>query len=419
MFFSNCRHGVSALLFATVLIGVTPALATAPLADWQALLYKHPKVQAAQQQAEALLWQSKQQQRGLYNPELSTSIEREGHHTNYSIGVQQTFDWSAQHDVRAEQASLLQQLAQAQYLTAVSQHVHSLLSKGLDWQRAQQRYQLLTQQQAFIQQAMQLAEQRFKAGDLGELDLQLTLLNLNQQRQVTAQAFQQLQNAQAELLSQLGQSTLDKWRLPEVFFTLNPSILAGEQRWQQHPQLSVSRLQWQLLRSDSDWQRTQTRVNPTFAIEAGESGDETVLGLSVSVPLLLTNDFSDSVKAATQSANAAEQALLAEQQQWRHRVASQLTSAQFVQRQWQQWQTTAAASQQRSRELIEQAWRANELSTSNYLTAMQQWLESQLAGAELNHAQRQAILDWQYSSGQLSEQLTPPALRGPTSTAKR
>ena len=83
-------------LFVAVSLAISSSYANAQQLpeQWQKTVQQHPSVEAAQQQAEALIQQGKQLNQPLYNPSLSSRLEREGDINNYTVGLSQTLDWS-------------------------------------------------------------------------------------------------------------------------------------------------------------------------------------------------------------------------------------------------------------------------------------------------------------------------------------
>jgi outer membrane protein TolC len=77
-----------------------------------------------------------------------------------------------------------------------------------------------------------------------------------------------------------------------------------------------------------------------------------------------------------------------------------------VKKQWQSWQKDFQSRQDESMQVIEQSWLAGDLSTTDYLTAVQQQLDSQFAGIALQTQYRLAAIEWLYRSGELSKALT-------------
>ena len=128
-----------------------------------------------------------------------------------------------------------------------------------------------------------------------------------------------------------------------------------------------------------------TTANPTVGVEVGESDNETVIGLSFSIPLQVRNNYSDAVRAANSEAVAEEKRLIALRQQWQAALKSSLNNYRFVKKQWQSWQRDFQSRQDESMQVIEQSWLAGDLSTTDYLTAVQQQLDSQFAGICCKH----------------------------------
>ncbi|MFS6537961.1 TolC family protein [Idiomarina loihiensis] len=367
---------------------------------WQQTVQQHPSVQAAQEQAEALIQQGQQLNQPLYNPTLSSRLEREGDINNYAVGLSQTIDWSTGNEARASQSDAMTALAMSVYRQSASEHAETLLSAYVHWFDAKRRYDLAQQQEQFVQQAIKLVSERRKAGDLSAIDEQLTLLALSRQLQQTASAYQQLQSSQAELNALLPGTAANELSLSEGMFQFTPDLTA---RWQQHPAIKAAYLKWQLKRADIDWKRSLTTANPTVGVEAGESDNENVIGLTFSIPLQLRNNYSNAVQAASREALAEEKRVIALKRQWEASLKSSLNNYRFVKKKWQSWQQNFQARQAESMQLIEQSWLAGDLSTTDYLTAMQQQLDSQFAGIGLQTQYRLAAIEWLYRSGKLSE----------------
>jgi outer membrane protein TolC len=291
-------------------------------------------------------------------------------------------------------------LAMSVYRQSASEHAETLLSAYVHWFDAKRRYDLAQQQEQFVQQAIKLVSERRKAGDLSAIDEQLTLLALSRQLQQTASAYQQLQSSQAELNALLPGTAANELSLSEGMFQFTPDLTA---RWQQHPAIKAAYLKWQLKRADIDWKRSLTTANPTVGVEAGESDNENVIGLTFSIPLQLRNNYSNAVQAASREALAEEKRVIALKRQWEASLKSSLNNYRFVKKKWQSWQQNFQARQAESMQLIEQSWLAGDLSTTDYLTAMQQQLDSQFAGIGLQTQYRLAAIEWLYRSGKLSE----------------
>ncbi|KXS34366.1 MULTISPECIES: TolC family protein [Idiomarina] len=246
------------------------------------------------------------------------------------------------------------------------------------------------------------------------MDEQLTILALSRQLQQTAATYQTLQSAEADLNALLTTSDFNQLTIEDGVFDITPSLTV---RWQQHPQLKAAYLQWQLKRADVDWKRSLTTANPTLGIEAGETDHETVVGLSFSMPLQIRNSYNDAVHAASSEALAEEKRLMALKHQWQAALKSSLNNYRFIKSQWHSWQQRFQDRQSASSQVIEQSWVEGDLSTTDYLTAMRQQLDSQYAGIALQTQYRLAAIEWLYRSGELSKALKLSPLSQHTSNA--
>ena len=105
------------LLSACVL--VLPLLAHAQTSGWDAWLasqvQQHPDVLAAREQWLGSNASADAVEQPIYNPELSTDLERNGDDDNYRVGVQQTIDWWDRRGARRQQAGYLRSAAEALY----------------------------------------------------------------------------------------------------------------------------------------------------------------------------------------------------------------------------------------------------------------------------------------------------------------
>ena len=114
------------------------------------------------------------------------------------------------------------------------------------------------------------------------------------------------------------------------------------------------------------------------------------------------NNFSAETRAAERIALEAEarfQAIYRKQRfDWQ---AAQATWQRFEQ-QYRRWQEVVQGRVENSAELLKRQWRTGDLSTTNYLLALNQRTESLLAGIELEKQTRLALTEALQQSGHLN-----------------
>ena len=158
------------------------------------------------------------------------------------------------------------------------------------------------------------------------------------------------------------------------------------------------------------------RADPTVSVRGGQVDtgfdSEPVIGLTVSIPLYVRNDYRAEVDAARGDADSlAAQTRVVElelkaQAQQSAEVYSALLDA------WKQWQASGAGATGQRAELLERLWKAGELSTSDYLVQLKQALDTALAGAELRGELLRATLDHLSATGHLDEWTGMPPVSG-------
>ena len=88
-----------------------PMFAYAETSSWSAWLasqiQQHPEVLAAREQLLGSNASADALEQPLYNPELSTDLERNEEEDNYRVGVQQTIDWWDRRGARRQQAGFM------------------------------------------------------------------------------------------------------------------------------------------------------------------------------------------------------------------------------------------------------------------------------------------------------------------------
>ena len=145
----------------------------------------------------------------------------------------------------------------------------------------------------------------------------------------------------------------------------------------------------------------ERRPDPTLALRGGHEDRDPLIGVTVSLPLFVRNDFRAEVEAASAEALAVEQRL-----QNRHRAARArfIASAQSyleTQRAWQQWQRVGESTLERQIRLLERTWQAGELNTTEYLVQLTQALGTREKAINLRSQLWRAWFDWLAATGQV------------------
>ncbi len=392
-----------ALLGACVLI--LPLLAHAQTSDWNVWLAsqikQHPDVLAAREQWLGSNASADAVAQPLHNPELSTELERNGEEDNYQVGIQQTIDWWDKRSARQQQAGFMRVAAEAMYRRQVLDKTAEVLSVLVEWRSASRAATIAQAQKEQLDTLLTLAEKRQKAGDLGSIDAELTFLSLSQRLAQVAEVEATLQKAEIRARELLPQWTPARGGIPENFWPTQPGS-ATDQELLQHPAVASAQARWQSLKEEAEVTRRTARAEPTVGLNAGRDGGENLVGLSLSIPLNVRNNFSAETRAAEQAALEAEAHFQAVYRKQRFDLQTAQAVWQRYEQQYRRWQKLVQGRVENSADLLERQWRSGDLSTTDYLLALNQRAESLLAGIELEKQTRLTLTDVLLQSGRLT-----------------
>jgi len=378
--------------------------------DWNAWLVRqidmHPDVVAASETMNASLALADQLDRPIYNPGLLGSYEREGDGSNWRVGLGQTFDVNRRRAAQTDQAAAVRAAARQRYAVVWQDQATQVLSAMVTRQAARQRFELALEQQAQLDVIIDLMRQRQLAGDVGQIDVEMTLLSLSQRLNDTALALAEFQSAEAALQELLLMWDDNLAEVPAAFWGL-PVVQPSEDWLPNHPEVLAAEAIWLSLQQQAVVADRARKSEPTLVLDGGKEGDESTLGLTVAIPLLLRNNYDDQVLSARQSALAAKANYRATQRRLSYQMTAATTVAQQYRAQYERWQEVVANSSERSGNLLERQWDEGDLGTNEYLVLLQQRINGLLASIELTENYRLSLLDWLNTTGRVSAQLVP------------
>ena len=387
-----------------------PLLAHAQESGWEAWLAsqirQHPDVLAAREQWLGSNASADALEQPLYNPELSTDLERIGEEDNYRAGVSQTFDWWDKRGARQEQAGHLRSAAESLYRQHVLDKTAEALAALVEWRAAKRAADVAQAQQQQLNTLLKLVEKRQQAGDLGSVDAELTFLSLSQQLAQVAEVEAALQKAETRVRELLPEWSPERSGIPDDFWP-SPSGSPTDKALLNHPDVASAYARWQSLKEEAEVTRRAAKADPTLGFNAGRDGGENVVGLSLSIPLNVRNDFSAETRAASQAALEAEARFQAIYRKQRYDWQAALAAWQRFDQQYRRWQTLVQGRITNSAELLERQWRSGDLSTTDYLLALNQRAESLRAGIELEKQTRLALTEVLQQSGSLMRTTMP------------
>ena len=368
-------------------------------------LEQNPGVQAARAAVEAAEARARGADRPLYNPELELDAEQAETRTA-TLGLNQAIDWADKRSVRTEVAGAERDAARAEY-AAVRQQLTGELLAALGRYHTAADIQRLTQQRlALMQRFLDLAEQRRRAGDVNQVELDLARLAHAQAALQSSQSAADLAEAQQALAAITGEPRTD-WpvlpaELPAIEDVDVDTLLTNL------PVLRAQQARVVAARATVTLRNRERRPDPILGVRAGQergfrNGNDDaygVAGLTLNIPLYVRNSFRAEVEAAGAELTQADQSL----QDGHRRARAQLLSAadryRLSRSAWEAWLRTGQASLGSQVALLERIWRAGEMSTADYLVQLNQTLETRATALEAQGRLWTAWADWLVASGQ-------------------
>lgn len=404
---------------------VLPLLGHAQTSGWDAWLatqiQKHPDVLAAREQWQGSNASADAAEQPLYNPELSTDLERNGEDNNYLVGIQQTIDWRDRQGARTQQAGYLRSAAEALYRQQVQDKTAEALVALVEWYAASRAAAIAQAQQQQLNSLLELVEKRQKAGDLGSIDAELTFLSLSQQLAQVAGVEAAQQQAETRARELLPEWSSERGGIPDDFWPSRPGSTT-DQELLKHPAVVSARARWQLLEAQAEVTRLTAKADPTFGVNAGRDEGESVVGLTFSIPLNVRNNYRAETRAAERTAQEAEARFQAIYRKRRFDWQAAHAVWQRYEQQYRRWQDVVLGRVENSAELLKRQWRSGDLSTTDYLLALNQRAESLLAGIELEKQAQLALTEALQQSGRLTSAAisatTPATTPAPMPTTK-
>ena len=343
---------------------------------------KHPDIVSANESMKAVFSKAKGDKLPLYNPELSTGYEREGSANNFSFGINQTIDLWDKKEVRTIQGNYRLTAASKRFSYTFEEKTAQALQALINWQSAKRKAKLAFEQEQQLEILLKIVTKRQEAGDLGQVDAELTFLNLSQLLNQTAQIQVKLKQAEAQVMELLPDWTATTQFYPEQGlgvsnFTVSPEWIS------QHSLVLEAKAQWEIQKSEAQYALLETKADPTIGLSAGKNNRDNVVGVTFSMPLNIRNDYSSKAKAENQQAISAEASFRAVFRKQKFLIQANTDSLVSNKRYLDRWSKLMRGRGESSAKLLQEQWQVGYLNTSDYLLALQQRAQGLYAGIEL------------------------------------
>lgn len=366
---------------------------------------EHFDVRAAREEVDAAISRQNAASQPLYNPELNFEAESGGEQAAFGnevsklgVGISQTIDWSDKREVRAlaAQGDVLSAKAE---LSLVEQQIAAKALKALISYRTSQHLVDLAQSRVdVLQRFVDLSEDRKRAGDIGQTDLDLARLALAEGQSTLAEQRVQANEA-LQSVRELSSGTPRGWPgLPE---DLPPPLESTglDELAKRHPRIAALRSKLAAAQAEIDVAKSNRNADPVIGASVSRDGENDIVGLSFSIPLYVRNDYSDEVDSAASNALAVEARMHAEYERLQAQLKTALENYQSSRNALQDWNQAVSGRLDEGLDLLERLWQVGELNATEYLLQIQQRLDTRASGLRLQAQTWSSWTNWLVVSG--------------------
>ena len=301
---------------------------------------------------------------------------------------------------------------EAEYQVARWAVIVELLDGLAQHQTGVERQALAESRRLLMQEFADLAQRRFDAGDLNQVEFELARLASTEARIQKATAGASLAEARQAVRNLSPRSAIAEWPdLPTVVPTLPDSANDPQSLVLALPEVIAVRHQVESADAMVELRRRERRPDPTLSLAGGEVDGETLVGVNITIPLHIRNSFSNEVSAAAAERSQAEQIANDVMQRAHARLISAAERYELSRGAWRDWEQTGQTSLASQSEQLKRLWEAGELSSTDYLVQLRQTLDVQESALELREALWRAWFEWLWASGQVDAWLGQGVVR--------
>lgn len=336
----------------------------------------------------------------LYNPDFLLNAEDTGTSMR-SVGISQTLDWSGKRNARAQVAEFEYLYTESEFLEFRRLLMAELLEGLVQYQIGLERHSVVLEKQQLMNDLVDLAQSRLKAGDISQVDLDLVKLAASNARihsvGVRAKQLESLRKVRA--LTQ--PSAAENWPLLPDALPVVPENLDLEELVQQLPEVQMAKLSIQRNDSLTKLNQAERRPDPTVSLEGGREDGESLVGLNVTIPLFVRNSFKHEVNSTRAERTASEYRADDVQHRARIRLTSATERLNLLRSAWNEWETTSSESLSRPIEQLQRLWETGELTTTDYVVQLSETLAVKESALDLRESVWLAWIEWLMASGQI------------------
>jgi cobalt-zinc-cadmium efflux system outer membrane protein len=367
-------------------------------------LASNPGVLASAAAVDAARAREKAANSPIYNPELELDGEDADSRSGF-VGIRQTFDWANKQGARASVAAYQRLSAEADLAQSRQSLAVELLGAVAGVRTAHDLLRLAEDRYRLMYRFADLARQRHEAGDLGRVDLDLARLAASRANLDQALSTAGLAASRRALAAILGEQLRHTPELPTELPNIEFDGLNIEALIAALPALRADRARVEAARSLVELRARERQADPTIMLRGGvedsTEATDSLIGLTLSIPLFLRNSYRAEVEAAGADLAGTEHEADNARRRARARLVMAAERYRATHRAWRDWQHIGRPSLASQIDLLQRIWQAGEMSTTDYLIQIRQTLDTEAGAIDLRGHMWGFWFDWLAAAGQV------------------
>lgn len=345
----------------------------------------------------------------LYNPEIELGFEdKKGAQRSELIRISQTIDWSGKSSAAVRVADL-----ELQSVIATKDQIYQELSVNIlrtltEYQSSNAVLELSKRRVELTRRFLDFVKNSFEVGDIDQSSYNLARLAYSEALIKNTEEQVALINAQQKLESLIGFSLVDIEELPILSTTL-PSVVMSDNLSksliENLPTIRLLKIQKATSKAQVLLAKRQQNPDPTFSLTSGESEGDNVVGLSLSIPINIFNNYSNEVAIAKYTNTAQEKSLKNAYYLAKLQLKNSNKIYKTYNHVWLVWQGRGISVLNNQVDLLEKKFKAGDIQVTDYLVQLQQIIDSEIAIQTLHRKAWIAWYDWLLVSGSVQQYL--------------
>ncbi|HEC27053.1 MAG TPA: TolC family protein [Gammaproteobacteria bacterium] len=363
----------------------------------------HPRLLAARDALQAAVSRLQAAGRPLYNPELEFDTENTDINTTV-LQYSQKIDSGGQRKARTGVAEAELKAARAEFELAELSLLHDLLTALSDQQSGKEIAALAVEGLALMREFADIAKRRYQAGDLSQVETNLAQLAYNEALMAHAQALTAYTVAQEKVIALFPTLPAKTRVLPESL--PSPVLPADIEAFViELPTIRKSASSIDALSERVALRKSERSWEPTLALRGGREDEESLVGLTLSLPLKIRNNQKAEVQTARQELAQAEQKLRQTKRDLKAQVLSSTQRYRLLRSAFDAWRESGRGHIDSQLALTKRLWRSGDMSTTDYLVQLKQALDTQASGIELRNQMWRSSFEWMEDTASIDDWL--------------